>query len=90
MIISFNDLNIYNVENLYKDILEELNNSSVSLILDFENVEKVDLSSIQLLISTKKYCDIKNINFNIININSKKIKQSFKMFSLYKTLGIEV
>ena len=88
MKIPFNELNIYVVENFHKKILKELAQAKTSFTLNFSNVEKIDLITIQLILSLKKYCDDKNINLKLTNIEARQVKQSFKMFNLDQTLGI--
>lgn len=90
MNISFHELSIYEIEQFQKDILQELQSTTQLFTLDFENVEKIDLSSIQLLLSVKKYCDEKNIKFDIVNLHSKHIKQTFNIFNLNSNLGVSL
>ena len=90
MKISFKELSIYEVEEFHKEILKALELSGEILELDFENIVKIDLCNIQLLISVKKYCDKQSMKLIILNINSKKVKQIFKMFNLYQIMGIKV
>ena len=89
MVIRFTELNMYEVENFYKDIMEDLANGEPSFILDFINVKKIDLNNIQLILSIKKFCDQQNIKFQIININSKQIEQIFKMINIKKLIGLD-
>jgi len=82
MKIKYSDLNIYQVEDFHKDILEDIKLAEELVSLDFTDVETIDLNSIQLILSVEKYCEEKNIKFEVSNINAKKIKKVFKMFNL--------
>ncbi|MCU7836797.1 MAG: STAS domain-containing protein [gamma proteobacterium symbiont of Taylorina sp.] len=88
MKILLNELNIYEVENCHKKILKEVQSVKSSFTLNFSNVEKIDLNSIQLILSLKKYCDEKAIHLKLTNIEARQVKQTFKMFNLNQTLGI--
>ena len=88
MKISFTELNIYSVENFHNKILKELGSANSSFTLNFANVEKIDLNSIQIILSLKKHCDVNNINLKITNIEAKSVKQTFKMYNLNSILGV--
>ena len=90
MKISFNELSIYEVENFKQEILNALEENEDKNIfeLDFEFVESIDLSSIQILLSLKKYCDKEKLKLQLININAKAIKQKFKLLNLNEVLGV--
>jgi len=89
MKIQTQELNIYNVDDLYNDLLSHLKSiDGNEFILDFSDVDKVDLSAFQLLLSLKKSCELKNIDFKISNISSKQVKQFFKMFNISKYVEI--
>ena len=90
MKISFTELNMYEVENFHKKVLKDLEKANRSFTLNFADVKKVDLNNIQLLISLKKYCDEKKIDLKVINIESKQIKQMFKMFNINQLIGIQL
>ena len=85
----FKELNIYEIDKFHQKLLEDVKTSDESFVLDFIDVQKIDLSNIQLILSLKKYCDEKNIKLNITNIKAKQIKQTLKMFNLNSTLGVE-
>ena len=88
MLILFEELDIYKTEQFYKSILDELETIDDVFVLDFKNVQKIDLASIQLILSLKNFCDLKNIILNIKNINSRQIKQIFQLFNLKEKLGL--
>ena len=89
MKISLTELSITEIETFYKMILDHLNHLDGSILtLDFESVESVDLSVIQLLLSLKKYCDGVDITMNCINIQSEQFKQSITTYNLVEKLGV--
>lgn len=90
MKISFTELNMYEVENFHKKVLKDLEKVKSSFTLNFTDVTKIDLNNIQLLLSIKKYCDEKNIDLKITNVNSKQLKQTFKLFEIEKLIGVEL
>ena len=51
MKIAFDELNIYEVESFHKIILKNLEKANSSFTLNFANVQKIDLNSIQLILS---------------------------------------
>lgn len=58
MKIEFNELTINEIDSFYNSLLS-IDASEGKILLDFEDVEIIDLSIYQLLISFKKYCDSK-------------------------------
>ncbi len=70
--IDKNELTIYEVESLYKDLLQELKNDDI--IVDMSNVNKVDMSVIQLFISAKKSCFESSKNFQLTNVAEEVLK----------------
>jgi anti-anti-sigma regulatory factor len=64
-------LTIYEVEDLQPLFLELLAEEKV--VLDFENVTKVDMSAIQMLISLSLSAKELGLEFEIININDEII-----------------
>ena len=85
MLLASSSLTIYEVEQL-KDTFKKLLLES-KIIIDFKDVIKIDMSAIQLLISLKKSADLKNIPFEIININDE-ISSSFNISGTAFTLGV--
>lgn len=89
MKISFNELTIEKIDDLHAELLEELEKiEDNTIILDFEDIKKMDLSAIQLLLSLQKYCVTSKIALKIENLNSKSIKQTLSMLNLNKVLGV--
>ena len=89
MKITFKELNIYEIEKFHQKILKDIQTTKKSFTLNFADVQKIDLSNIQLILSLKKYCDEKGIKLNITNVTAKQVKQTLKMFNLNATLGVE-
>lgn len=90
MIVEFEELIIQDIESIHKVLLDEVSKiEEKSFILDFAQVERIDLSAIQLILSLKKYCESLNIDLKFINMNSSQLKQSIKVFNLTNLLGIE-
>ena len=82
--IDKDELTIYEVESLHKDLLDVFKNGDV--IVDMGVVNKIDMSVIQLFISTKKSCLESSKNFQLTNVNEEvsKIFQSAGCLSLIR------
>ena len=90
MKIKFDELCIQEAEAFYKLLLDEIENLQGNpLILDFSNIEKIDLSIIQILISLKKHCESINMDLILINMNSSQVQQTINTFKLNSSLGLE-
>ena len=72
MTIDKNELNIYEVEALHKDLLNLFNNADV--IVDMSKVNKIDMSVLQLLHATQKSCMQASKVFQLKNINKELLK----------------
>jgi len=77
---------IYEVEDLKEQLLNELNSQN-EIKIDFINIEKVDMTAIQLLVSLKKSCDALNKSFEILNI-SDNIFKAFQLSGCDTILGV--
>ena len=66
------ELTIYEVESLHKDLLQEFEKGD--LLLDLSDVSRVDMSVIQLFISAKKSCVESSRGFEIKGANSEVAK----------------
>jgi len=88
MKISYNELTVYEIEILHKKILKEVTKAKTSFTLNFENVEKIDLSTLQLLLSLKKECEAQNIKLKLVNLEARQIKKMLKMFNVTEKLGL--
>lgn len=90
MKIKFDELCIQEAESFYKTINDELSIiENNPLILDFSNIEKIDLSAIQIIIALKRYCKLSDIPLSLINLESSQVKESIKTFNLYTELGLK-
>jgi anti-anti-sigma regulatory factor len=85
MKLSNNNFTIYEVEEIQKDFLLLLNTNEI--ILDFENISKIDMSAIQLVISLKKSCDDLDKTFEIVNIKDE-ILNSLEITGIAYYLGV--
>ena len=69
MIINQDELSIYDVEALHKELLKELENEA--LVIDMQKVNKIDISIIQLFLSAQKTCKNSSKKFKILNVNAE-------------------
>lgn len=69
MIIEKDELTIYEVESLYQELLREFEGDLVSI--DMKNVNKIDMSIIQLFVSTQKSCKESSKRFELKNLNQE-------------------
>ncbi|MEN4054033.1 STAS domain-containing protein [Sulfurimonas sp. NWX79] len=72
MKIEQDELSIYEVENLHKAILAEFEQENI--IVDMTNVNKVDMSVIQLFLSAQKSTLEESKSFELINL-SQEVKE---------------
>lgn len=80
-----NNFTIYEVENLKEEFVNVLNGDEI--IIDFENISKIDMSAIQLLLSLKKSCDESEKKFEIKNVK-EEILDSFEITGTAYILGV--
>ena len=66
------ELTIYEVESLHKDLLKEFEKGN--LLLDISGVNRVDMSVIQLFLSAKKSCMQSSKSFEIKGANGEVTK----------------
>ena len=62
---NFTIYEVEDVKNLFQTLLMEKD----KIVVDFENISKIDMSAIQLLLSLKKTSLEHNKSFQIINIS---------------------
>ena len=86
-ILDYEKLTIYEVEDLYKELLEYTKKMNSDLTLDLSAVQKIDMIAIQLLLSTQKTCKEQLVPFSIINL-SDGLKQTLKSCGCDTILGI--
>ena len=79
-----NDLTIYEVEDIHKELKQEL--SKGDIVIDLNNVNSLDMSVIQLFVSTHKSCLAQNKNFTLSN-NSQEVTDILKTASCEFLLG---
>ena len=72
MIIEKEELSIYEVESLHQELLEEFEGKSISI--DMKNVNKIDMSVIQLFASARKSCLDNQKSFELQNVTSEVLK----------------
>lgn len=70
-ILEFEKLTIYEVESVHKSLLEWCEKGEKELILDFGNVNTIDIAAIQLLIAAQKTCEKKSTEFRLKNLSSE-------------------
>ena len=67
MLIENDKLTISKIRDIYKELQEEFDLSN-HIIVDLKNVDEIDLSGLQLLISLKKSCELENKKLELLNI----------------------
>jgi len=67
MVIEKNELSIYDVEELHTQLIEEFNNDSI--VINLDNVHKIDMSIIQLFVSAQKSAKEESKTFTLENVN---------------------
>ncbi len=72
MILEQEELNIYEVEKLHQVLLELFKEDAV--IIDLQNVRKLDMSVIQLFVAMKKSCEENSKKFELLNINPEVLE----------------
>ena len=85
MKIDKNELTIYEVETFYKELLAEFDKGDITV--DISNLNKIDMSAIQLLLSAKKSCQESSKSFQIIGANSE-VTKIFKESGCQTLLGV--
>ena len=86
MKIDKDELTIYEVETFHKELLAEFDKGDVTV--DISNVNKIDMSVIQLLLSAKKSCKEASKAFQIIGANSE-VTKIFEESGCQTLLGVE-
>jgi len=78
------ELTIYEIESVHKELLDEFNKGDVSI--DISSLNKIDMSAIQLLLSAKKSCQESDKTFEIIGANSE-VSKIFQKSGCQSLLG---
>ena len=69
MKVTYEELNIYVVEDFYKELLQGFQNGDASV--DMQDVIKIDMSAIQLLVSLYKSAKESSVKFALQNVNEE-------------------
>lgn len=77
---------IYEVEDI-KNLFQNTLMKEDKIVVDFENISKIDMSAIQLLISLKKTCMEQNKSLQLINMNTD-IVNAFNISGTSYILGV--
>ena len=77
---------ILNMRKIYQTLLDEYNSKN-SLEIDFSNVDEIDISGIQLLISLKQSCKLNKKEFQMINVKDE-ILYSFELINTNSILEV--
>lgn len=80
-----NNFTIYEVEEIQKQCSTLLEEQSITV--DMENISKIDMSAIQLLISLKKSCNELQKDFEIVNVK-EEVLESFEISGTAYVLGV--
>ncbi len=86
MIIQNERFTINNIRDIYEDIKNEFK-SSDNIKIDFENVDEIDLSGLQLLVSLKKSCEKEDKKLQLINIKDELL-YSFELSGTDQVLEV--
>ena len=86
MKIEKDELTIYEVEALHKELLEEFKKDEVSI--DMSGVNKVDMSVIQLFVSLQKSCNEVEKHFELTDV-SEEVRDTFKNCASEFLLGVK-
>ena len=85
MLLENENFTIYEVESLKEEFISELQNDSVTI--DMQNVSKIDMSAISLLISLKKSTQNQNKKFHLQNC-SDAVLMSLSVCGCDSYLGV--
>lgn len=80
-----NNFTIYEVEEIKKDFIQLLEKDKV--IVDLENITKIDMSAMQLLLALKKSCDESKKEFEVKNLK-EEVLSSFEITGIAYVLGV--
>jgi anti-anti-sigma factor len=86
MLIENDKITIHKIRDIYQNIKEKFDTSN-NITIDMKNIDEIDLSGLQLLISLKKSCDKENKEFQLINIKDELL-YSFELSGTDEILGI--
>jgi len=87
MIVPYEKLTIYEVEEFYQFLLPHISDGSSKLEFDFINIQKIDMVAIQLLISLDKTCKQDSIVLVLKNFSSE-LQDTLKACGCDKVLEV--
>ena len=87
MLLQNDQFTIEIIDEVQHQFLEELKTSSDVFELDLSNVNKIDLPSIQLILSLQKSLHLQNKKLSIINCNLP-VKNAFILCGCANILGL--
>ena len=85
MKVEQDELTIYEVEGFHKELLAEFDKGD--LTIDMSNLNKIDMSIIQLLLSAKKSSQESSKAFEIVGVNSE-LRKIFQESGTEALLGV--
>lgn len=77
---------IQTIKSIYAQLLEEYN-SKDKIKINFANVDEIDISAVQLLLSLKQSCEKNNKSFRLTNIKDE-ILYSLEIVGVDSMLGV--
>jgi len=86
--LPYEKLTIYEIEEFYESLLEEIKNKKDLIELDFIDIHKIDMVAIQLLLSLQQSCKQNSIELNIINFSSDLV-HSLELCGCDKVLEVK-
>jgi len=86
MIIEKDELTIYDVETLHKELIKEFDNGAI--LVDMLNVHKIDMSVIQLFVSAQKSSLEASKSFALKNVD-QEVANILKQTACEFLLGVD-
>jgi anti-anti-sigma factor len=86
--LPYDKLTIYEVEELYDLLLDSLKKCDSKLEFDFEGIEKIDMSVIQLLFSFQETCKKEAVDLSLKNFSPELI-ETLKACGFESVLEVE-
>jgi len=86
MIIEDDKITIHKIKNMYQEIYNEFNNND-KITINLKNVDEIDMSGLQLLVSLKKSCEKEDKKLYIENIK-EDLLYSFELSGLDSILEV--
>ena len=86
MLLEYDKFTIHNIKDIHKSIVDDFNFSS-HIAIDFQNIDEIDLSGLQLLVSLKQSCESKGKTFQLKNIKDEII-YAFEISGISEVLEV--